>query len=83
MKYTFSWSVRDDYSGNDFGHSENRAGADTSGTYHVLLPDGRVQTVTYSVDRYSGFQARVIYDRVKKKSVELFLDHYLLLRYVL
>eukprot|EP00095_Tigriopus_kingsejongensis_P007655 snap_masked-scaffold116_size340332-processed-gene-1.10 protein:Tk07655 transcript:snap_masked-scaffold116_size340332-processed-gene-1.10-mRNA-1 annotation:"larval cuticle protein a3a-like" len=60
--YEFSWAVNDVSSGNDFGHSEKRKGSDTAGQYHVLLPDGRTQTVQYSVDPYSGFQARVIYD---------------------
>lgn len=35
----------------------------------MLLPDGRVQTVRYSVDRYSGFQARVVYDKVARKKI--------------
>ncbi|TRY72440.1 hypothetical protein TCAL_08148 [Tigriopus californicus] len=60
--YEFSWAVNDVHSGNDYGHSEKRKGYDTAGQYHVLLPDGRTQTVQYSVDPYSGFQARVIYD---------------------
>lgn len=60
--YEFSWAVNDVQSGNDYGHSEKRKGYDTAGQYHVLLPDGRTQTVQYSVDPYSGFQARVIYD---------------------
>ena len=57
--YDFSWSVLDKSSGNQFGHTENRLGYDTSGAYHVLLPDGRTQTVTYTVDPYTGFQAKV------------------------
>ncbi len=31
VSYDFSWSVKDDYTGNDYGHSENRKGYDTSG----------------------------------------------------
>ena len=58
--YSFSWNVIDSYSGNDFGHREDRSfksGTDeTRGSYHVLLPDGRVQTVTYFVDPYNGYQ---------------------------
>lgn len=59
--YSFSWNVNDAYSGNDYGHREDRtlgtSGADeTRGSYHVLLPDGRVQTVTYFVDPYNGYQ---------------------------
>ena len=59
--YSFAWNVIDAYSGNDYGHREDRglgkSGTDeTRGSYHVLLPDGRVQTVTYFVDPYNGYQ---------------------------
>ena len=60
--YTFSWAVKDDYTKNDFGQDETREADQTKGTYHVLLPDGRVQTVTYTVDAYSGYTADVTYD---------------------
>ena len=52
--YSFSWGVKDDYSKNDFGQDETRAGDKTTGSYYVLLPDGRRQKVTYSVDAYGG-----------------------------
>ena len=60
--YTFSWAVKDDYTKNDFGQDETREADQTKGKYHVLLPDGRVQTVTYTVDAYSGYTADVTYD---------------------
>ena len=52
--YSYSWAVKDDYSKNDYGQNEKREGKSTSGSYSVLLPDGRTQTVTYSVDGYGG-----------------------------
>ncbi len=61
-KYDFDWSVKDDYSGNDFGHQETRDGYNTEGSYFVLLPDGRRQTVTYYVNGDSGFVAKVTYE---------------------
>ena len=63
-KYNFGYEVKGNngYHGNvDFGHSESRDGCSTSGKYSVLLPDGRVQTVTYTVDCYSGYNADVSY----------------------
>ncbi|CAG0924368.1 unnamed protein product [Notodromas monacha] len=46
----------------EFGHSESRDGAKTTGAYFVELPDGRLQRVDYYVDGYSGFVARVSYN---------------------
>ena len=45
----------------EFGHSESRAGDKTTGKYFVQLPDGRLQTVEYYVDGYSGYVAKVSY----------------------
>ncbi|CAG0883252.1 unnamed protein product [Cyprideis torosa] len=59
--YNFDWLVKDDYSGIDMGHRENRKDYETEGSYHVLLPDGRVQIVTYTVSGDSGFVANVEY----------------------
>eukprot|EP00094_Tigriopus_californicus_P007911 TCALIF_07615-PA protein Name:"Similar to resilin Pro-resilin (Drosophila melanogaster)" AED:0.27 eAED:0.27 QI:0/0/0/0.33/1/1/3/0/77 len=54
--------MNNDYSGSNFGQSEQRDGYSTSGQYHVALPDGRIQTVTYTVaDQYSGYVADVSY----------------------
>ncbi|XP_068209724.1 cuticle protein 7-like [Palaemon carinicauda] len=60
-KYDFNWAVKDEYSGNDFGHQESRDGDHTQGSYYVQLPDGRLQTVTYYVDGDSGYVADVKY----------------------
>ncbi|XP_042227189.1 cuticle protein 8-like isoform X2 [Homarus americanus] len=61
-KYDFNYAVKDDYSGNDFGHQESRDGDNTKGSYYVQLPDGRLQTVTYYVDGDSGYVAEVKYE---------------------
>ena len=60
--YQYSWAVKDDYSNNDFGQTEERNGDKTVGSYYVALPDGRIQRVTYSVDAYGGYQADVTYE---------------------
>nr|XP_027230859.1 cuticle protein 19-like [Penaeus vannamei] len=61
-KYDFNYAVKDDYSGNDFGHQEARDGYNTQGSYFVLLPDGRLQKVTYTVNGDSGYVAEVSYE---------------------
>nr|XP_027234313.1 cuticle protein 18.6-like isoform X2 [Penaeus vannamei] len=61
-QYDFTYAVRDDYSGNDYNHQENRNGYDTQGAYYVLLPDGRVQRVAYTVNGDSGYVAEVTYE---------------------
>jgi len=50
--YTFAYDVKDDHY-NNMGHSESSDGkGHASGSYHVYLPDGRTQTVTYKADPY-------------------------------
>ena len=58
--YSFAYAVQDAYTGQDFGHSEERVKDLVTGQYHVLLPDGRVQLVKYKADGY-GYVADVSY----------------------
>jgi hypothetical protein len=58
--YSFEWAVKDVASYNDYSHSESSDGKVTSGSYRVLLPDGRIQIVTYKDDGY-GYVADVSY----------------------
>merc|ERR1712110_318389 len=61
--YQYGVDAKDDYNQVRFGASESRDGYATNGQYNVLLPDGRTQTVTYTVaDDYSGYIADVKYD---------------------
>merc|ERR1712168_1590428 len=62
MPFDFAYAVKDDYSGNDFAHDENSDGDVTSGSYRVLLPDGRTQIVTFTADHHNGYQAEVTYE---------------------
>ena len=68
--YSYAYAVEDaktapHYAPLKFGHTEDRDGYATKGEYHVLLPDGRIQTVTYHVaDDYSGYVADVTYEGV-------------------
>ncbi|XP_046677454.1 pro-resilin-like [Homalodisca vitripennis] len=58
--YNFMYEVKDAPSGNDFGHMESRMGEVAKGSYHVLLPDGRMQRVDYVADQ-GGYQPTVTY----------------------
>merc|ERR1712142_459269 len=60
--YAFEYGVADDYSGAKFAQSETADGKLTSGSYSVNLPDGRIQTVTYTVDDYAGYVADIKYE---------------------
>ena len=59
--YTWEYAVKDDYTSNDFGAKESRDGYLTNGKYYVALPDGRLQTVTYTVDGGAGYVPVVEY----------------------
>eukprot|EP00095_Tigriopus_kingsejongensis_P012288 maker-scaffold324_size206069-snap-gene-1.25 protein:Tk12288 transcript:maker-scaffold324_size206069-snap-gene-1.25-mRNA-1 annotation:"cuticle protein" len=60
-KYNYQYAVLDEYSNNNFAHSESRDGYQTNGEYRVALPDGRTQIVTYTADE-NGYVADVKYD---------------------
>ena len=68
--YNFDWSVKDESSENDFGHEESREGDRVEGMYYVLLPDGRIQKVTYYVEGDSGFVAEVTYEEASEEEEE-------------
>ena len=66
MPYSFSYAVKDDYYYNDQAHEQTSDGNGyVSGSYRVLLPDGRTQIVTYVADNY-GYRADVKYEGVAK-----------------
>ncbi|XP_043224810.1 cuticle protein 7-like [Amphibalanus amphitrite] len=60
--YAFDYSVSDYETGSKFAANENSDGKQTSGYYTVALPDGRIQTVKYTVDDYAGYNAEVTYE---------------------
>merc|ERR1712021_289070 len=62
--YAFQYGVADDYSGAKFSASETADGKAVTGSYSVALPDGRIQTVTYTADHYNGYVADVSYEGV-------------------
>jgi len=58
--YNYAYDIKDDYYYNNFGQQETSDGKVVSGSYHVALPDGRIQTVSYKADSY-GYVADVKY----------------------
>ena len=60
--YTYSYAVADDYSGSNFAANEASKDGLVTGSYTVHLPDGRVQTVTYTADHTNGYVADVQYE---------------------
>ena len=61
MPYRYGYAVQDDI-GNDFNQQEQSDGAQITGQYSVVLPDCRIQTVTYSVRPETGFVVKISLD---------------------
>jgi len=60
--YSYNFGVSDSYSGVDYNRAESRSDRGvTKGSYTVALPDGRIQTVSYTADD-NGFHATVTYE---------------------
>ncbi|XP_064119158.1 pro-resilin-like [Macrobrachium nipponense] len=58
--FDYSYVVKDAYQNLDFGHKSTSDRKVVTGDYHVLLPDGRNQTVVYTAD-HNGYRAQVAY----------------------
>ena len=52
--YNYGYAVTDD-NGLDFNQQETSNGGVVTGQYSVVLPDGRIQTVKYSVAPDTGY----------------------------
>merc|ERR1719481_563079 len=61
MPYRYGYAVQDDI-GNDFNQQEESDGFQVTGQYSVVLPDGRIQTVQYSVSPDTGYVTNVAYE---------------------
>merc|ERR1712106_183001 len=60
--YAYEYGVVDDYSKNNFKKAETQdAGGNVAGSFTIALPDGRIQTTTYTADHTNGFAAEVTY----------------------
>ncbi|XP_045457408.1 pro-resilin-like [Melitaea cinxia] len=71
--YNFGYMVNDYNEGTDFGHHEERLEDRAQGQYHVVLPDGRKQTVNYEADE-RGFKPKISYqesDLVRSNGYDL------------
>ncbi|XP_040581258.1 uncharacterized protein [Lepeophtheirus salmonis] len=58
--YAFNYAVLDTESGSDFSAEEESKDGAVSGQYKVLRADGKIMTVTYSVEGDSGFVADIV-----------------------
>merc|ERR1712037_1083441 len=61
--YAYEYGVADDYSKANFRKAETQdAEGKVAGSFTIALPDGRIQTTTYTADHYNGFVAEVTYE---------------------
>merc|ERR1711892_110334 len=61
--YAYEYGVADDYSGANFKKTETQnAYGVVVGSYTIALPDGRIQTTSYTADLVNGFVAEVTYE---------------------
>ena len=75
--YNYQYGVKDDYTKTNFAKTEARDSnvsggqadgqselclqGNVKGTFVISLPDGRIQTTTYTADPLAGFVAKVSY----------------------
>merc|ERR1719192_1149041 len=60
--FAYEYGVADDYPKANFKKAESQdASGNVAGSFTIALPDGRIQTTTYTADHYNGFVAEVTY----------------------
>ena len=60
--FSYEYGVADDYSKANFKKTETQdASGNVHGSFTIALPDGRIQTTTYTADHVNGFVAEVSY----------------------
>lgn len=60
--FAYEYGVNDDYSKANFKKTESQdAEGRVAGSFVIALPDGRIQTTTYTADHVNGFIADVTY----------------------
>ena len=60
--YAYEYGVADDYSKANFKKAETQdAYGNVQGSFTIALPDGRIQTTTYTATHETGFIAEVTY----------------------
>eukprot|EP00091_Calanus_sinicus_P006089 TRINITY_DN166_c0_g1_i16.p1 TRINITY_DN166_c0_g1~~TRINITY_DN166_c0_g1_i16.p1 ORF type:complete len:122 (-),score=44.72 TRINITY_DN166_c0_g1_i16:230-595(-) len=58
--YAYEYGVADDYSKANFKKAETQdAYGNVAGSFTIALPDGRLQTTTYTADHENGFVLRL------------------------
>merc|ERR1712107_818534 len=61
--YAYEYGVADDYSKANFKKTETQdSNGVVAGSFVITLPDGRIQTTTYTADHVNGFVADVTYE---------------------
>jgi hypothetical protein len=60
MPYKFDYAVKDEYSYNDYAHQQESDGKVVTGSYRVLLPDGRTQVRFNQFNKDNRFTALCI-----------------------
>merc|ERR1711935_9118 len=61
--YTYQFGVKDEYTKSNFAKKESQdARGNVKGSFVIALPDGRIQTTTYTADPVLGFVAEVTYE---------------------
>merc|ERR1711935_940901 len=61
--YAYEYGVADDYSKANFKKTETQDDNGlVQGSFTIALPDGRIQTTTYTADHVNGFVAEVTYE---------------------